>query len=47
LADVLAYSQKASHPEMKVASAAIGALFMFSLFEKIGACWFLSVSTVL
>jgi hypothetical protein len=35
LADVLACSQKMSHSEMKLVSAAIGASFPFSLFRHI------------
>jgi hypothetical protein len=45
LADVLACSQKVSHPEMRLVSAAIGASFQFP-FENFGACWFLYVSTI-
>jgi hypothetical protein len=47
LADVLACSQKVSHPEMRLVSAAIGASFPFSLFENFGASWLLYVSTIL
>jgi hypothetical protein len=40
LADLLACSQKVSHPEIILVSAAIGASFPFPLFEDFGACWF-------
>jgi hypothetical protein len=47
LADVLSCSQKVSHPEMRLVSAAIGASLHFPSFENFGASWFLYVSTIL
>jgi hypothetical protein len=47
MADILACSQKVSHSEMRMVSAAICSSFPFSFLRTFGACWFLYVSTIL
>jgi hypothetical protein len=46
LADVLAFSEKVSHPEMRLINAAIGAPYLFSLLRPFVHAGLYSVSTI-